>query len=48
VQKGYVYVLGDNRPYSMDSRALGPIDKKKITGRAIFRFYPFNKFGKMG
>ncbi len=47
VPKGYVYALGDNRPYSMDCRAFGPIEKKWITGRAIFRFYPFNKFGKL-
>jgi signal peptidase I len=46
VQKGYIYALGDNRPNSMDSRILGPIEKKYITGRAVFRFYPFNKFGK--
>jgi len=45
VEKGYVYVLGDNRPNSKDSRVLGPIQKSRISGRAIFRFFPFNKFG---
>jgi signal peptidase I, bacterial type len=45
VKKGYVYVLGDNRPNSMDSRILGPIETSRISGRAVFRFYPFNKFG---
>lgn len=47
VQKGYVYVLGDNRPFSMDSTELGPIEAKWITGRAIFRFFPFSKFGNI-
>lgn len=47
VPKGYVYVLGDNRPKSMDSRILGPIEISRISGRAIFRFYPFSKFGKL-
>lgn len=47
IPKGYVYVLGDNRPNSTDSRILGPIETSKISGRAIFRFFPFNKFGKL-
>lgn len=45
VPEGYVYVLGDNRAFSLDSNDFGPIDKKWITGKAIFRFYPFDKFG---
>jgi len=43
VPKGYVYVLGDNRKNSRDSRSIGPIEVERITGKAIFRFYPFNK-----
>lgn len=45
VPEGYVYVLGDNRQFSLDSNDFGPIDKKWIKGRAVFRFYPFSKFG---
>lgn len=48
VPKGCFYALGDNRLKSMDCREFGPVDKKWITGRAIFRFYPFNKIGKLG
>jgi signal peptidase I len=47
VPEGYVYVLGDNRPYSHDSTEFGPIKSSWIKGRAIFRFYPFSKFGKL-
>lgn len=47
VPKGFVYVLGDNRPNSKDSRTIGPIEASRISGRAIFRFYPFNKIGVM-
>jgi signal peptidase I len=46
VEKGYVYALGDNRPFSNDCRNFGPISIKNVKGRAILRFYPFSKFGK--
>lgn len=45
LKKGEAYVLGDNRPYSQDCTEFGPIQKNWIVGRAIFRFYPFSKFG---
>ena len=40
-----LFVLGDNRMNSRDSRNLGTIDISQVTGKAIFRFYPFNKIG---
>ncbi|HEX2946610.1 MAG TPA: signal peptidase I [Clostridia bacterium] len=45
LKKGQAYVLGDNRPYSQDCTEFGPIQKDEIVGRAVFRFYPFSKFG---
>lgn len=48
IPKGYVYALGDNRTQSFDCREFGPVKKSSIAGRAIFRFYPFSKFGKLG
>lgn len=41
------FVLGDNRTVSEDSRfeEVGPVKRENIEGRAIFRIYPFNKFG---
>lgn len=41
------FVLGDNRIVSKDSRLLGPINKKKIQGKTIYRIWPFNKFGDL-
>jgi signal peptidase I len=32
--------VGDNRPYSSDSRTWGPISKRDIVGRAFFRYWP--------
>jgi signal peptidase I len=38
-----IFVLGDNRENSVDSRILGPINIKDIEGHVIFRIYPFNE-----
>ncbi len=47
VPDGYVYVLGDNREVSGDSRRFGCIPIDKIEGKAVFRFWPLNKLGKL-
>ncbi|MDD2766740.1 MAG: signal peptidase I [Candidatus Moranbacteria bacterium] len=37
------FVMGDNRMFSYDSRALGPIKKDKIIGRVLLRAWPMDK-----
>lgn len=41
------FVIGDNRQESIDSRfeEIGNVRRDAIIGRAIFRIYPFQKFG---
>lgn len=42
IPEGMIFVLGDNRGNSLDSREFGPIEIKKIDGRAEFVFWPIN------
>jgi signal peptidase I len=42
-----LFVMGDNREHSLDSRALGPIARSSIEGRAVFRIWPIPKFGSL-
>lgn len=46
VPEGYVFVMGDNREHSTDSRYFGCIPVSKIEGKVWIRFWPFSKFGK--
>lgn len=47
VPEGYVFVMGDNREHSTDSRCFGCIPVSKIEGKVWIRFWPFSKFGKI-
>jgi signal peptidase I len=45
VPEGEYLVLGDNREVSKDSRTFGFIERCQIEGKAVFRFWPFDKLG---
>ena len=47
VPKDCVFVMGDNRDHSTDSRDFGCIPLEKIESRVAFRFWPLSKFGKI-
>ncbi|MGH9857404.1 MAG: signal peptidase I, partial [Acidobacteriota bacterium] len=43
IPNGEVFVLGDNRSNSLDSRSFGTISANDIVGVLAFRIFPFNK-----
>ncbi len=45
VKDGEVFVMGDHRNESFDSRQFGTISEDSILGKVVLRFYPFDRFG---
>lgn len=47
VPAGQVFVMGDNRGNSSDSRVNGPVKESSIVGRVFLRIWPLNRIGFM-
>lgn len=49
VQEGYLFVMGDNRNHSTDSRfsEVGLIDERMVLGKVLFRLFPLNDIGSV-
>jgi len=45
VPAGMIFVMGDNRTNSQDSRANGPVKQSSIVGRVFLRIWPPNRIG---
>jgi signal peptidase I len=48
VAPGQVYVFGDNRENSQDSRVFGAVDEDDVVGKAFVRIWPLNRVGLPG
>ncbi|MEA2323756.1 MAG: signal peptidase [Solirubrobacteraceae bacterium] len=46
VRRGTVFVLGDNRAVSEDSRAFGPVAPERLVGRVMARVWPPGRWGE--
>lgn len=47
VPQGYLFVMGDNRKYSSDSREIGFINTYSVVGKVDYLFWPFDKIGAL-
>lgn len=44
IPEDHIFIIGDNRPNSRDSRAIGPVPIEAVQGRVIFIYWPLEEF----
>ena len=47
IPKGHVWLQGDNKPASLDSRAYGPVSLGLVLGRVAWKIWPLTQFGRI-
>ena len=45
VPEKYLLVLGDNRTESLDGHIWGLLEQKRVIGKAVYIFWPFERKG---
>jgi inner membrane protease subunit 1 len=48
IPEGHFWFVGDNLPFSRDSRQFGPVPLAMITGKIVARVWPLSRVGWMG
>ena len=47
IPQGEIFVMGDNRNNSSDSRSWGTVPIQNIIGKALFVYWPINQWGAL-
>ena len=45
VEEDHLFLMGDNRNRSSDSRVFGTVHEDNVVGKAVFRIWPFSRLG---
>jgi len=48
IPSAQLFVMGDNQPYSYDSRHFGPVDTSRVIGKALYIYYSASDVARVG